>query len=143
MHNLFQDDLKDWAKEAAMIRLIYAHAQCNIAATAATDSTVDLPFERTALSVGPYWLEHVLNGTASIFLVLPPDHWLDDVESGPMIGGHGCFKSGTFLQDLCTSRVHKYFGNVLKRKRAKFLYLPSFHYLNNGSGKIKNTLDII
>lgn len=79
---IFQDNLEDWKKEAAVMRRVYTHAQCNIAATGAANSTVGLSFDREPISVTPFWIERDLKGARDKFLVLPPDYWLQDVDLG-------------------------------------------------------------
>ena len=72
----FQDDLKDWATEAAVMRSVYKNALFNIAASGAPNSLTGLSFERhppahqpfqTAVGSSEYW-------------VSPPD-WTDEIVS--------------------------------------------------------------
>ena len=54
---IYQDNLDDWAAEAQQMRLIYAHAECNIAATSAENSEIGLFFERDPFVLTPFEIE--------------------------------------------------------------------------------------
>jgi hypothetical protein len=73
---IFQDDLQDWAFEAASMCPVYANALFNIAATGASDSSIGLSFERNSLALQPFCI------TSELFKqcqwVFPPD-WAEDV----------------------------------------------------------------
>jgi hypothetical protein len=50
---IIQDSIEDWAHESAMMDLVYSNSTCNIAATAAEDSSVGCFFERNPLLAQP------------------------------------------------------------------------------------------
>lgn len=85
-----QDDLDDWHREAATMRKVYSRAIFNIAATNAMDSSIGLSFCRNPRAVGPFWVDakwpHIDDGIATDgkLLVLPPYHWIEDVEIGAL-----------------------------------------------------------
>ena len=50
---IIQDSIENWTHESAMIGLVYSNATCNIAATAAEDSSAGCFFERNPLLAQP------------------------------------------------------------------------------------------
>lgn len=52
---IMQDSLEDWQRESAKMGDIYAYSACNIAATAAVDSTQGCLFERAERSTNQLW----------------------------------------------------------------------------------------
>ncbi|KAF2114136.1 heterokaryon incompatibility protein-domain-containing protein [Lophiotrema nucula] len=54
---IFQDDLDDWEAEAAAMPAVYSNALCNIAATAAKNSSIGLSCERFSMAEKPFPVE--------------------------------------------------------------------------------------
>ena len=69
---IFQDNIGDWAAEAGQMHQVYAHAQCNIAATGASDSSAGLSFKRNDLAHQPF---QISLGTSKRRYWVSPFHW--------------------------------------------------------------------
>lgn len=76
---IFQDNLQDWAAEAASMRSVYKNASLNVAASGATDSSVGLSFERNPLAFQPFCV--TIN---SAYWVDPPDWPALAIQTGPL-----------------------------------------------------------
>lgn len=97
-----QDDLEDWAAEAATMCDVYSKAHCNIAATGASDGSVGLFFERGSTAECSFWVyaDWTLRNNsdidpqqawsspdrypAGLYQVYPIDQWMNDVEDSPL-----------------------------------------------------------
>ena len=77
---IFQDNLQDWATEAALMHSVYKNALLNIAANGAADASVGLSFERNPLSFRPFYVS-----TGSAKWVFPPDWPAISIRNGPLI----------------------------------------------------------
>lgn len=76
---IFQDNLQDWAAEAASMRSVYKNASLNIAASGATDSSVGLSFERNPLAFQPFCVT-----IKSAYWVYPPDWPALEIPTSPL-----------------------------------------------------------
>ena len=114
--NIFQDSLDDWSREAAVMRDVYSHALCNIAATGASDGFVGLFFERDPDVHCPFWVN--IDGLrpnarefqsrsypAGTYGLLPPDAWEDDLELSPLNR-----RAWVFQERLLSTRVMHFSG---------------------------------
>lgn len=91
---IFQDNINDWHKEATLMRNVYSHAICNIAATAAWDGSVGLFFDRDQMGQCPFWVQSDHHSNffrdktvvypAGGFLVCPKDQWMNELEMSPL-----------------------------------------------------------
>jgi hypothetical protein len=91
---IFQDDLKNWHREATAMCDVYSYALCNIAATGASDGSVGLFFERDLTACCPFWvctnwrLQDIVTENplypARIYELFPSDQWTFDLEWGPL-----------------------------------------------------------
>lgn len=87
---IFQDSLDDWSSQAAEMGLIYAGAICNIAATAAKNSSIGLFFDRQPQWSHPFRVTHPAQVSCSRnstdqaliknFCLYPNLSWENDVE---------------------------------------------------------------
>jgi hypothetical protein len=78
---IFQDNLQDWATEAAIMHSVYKNALLNIAANGAADASVGMSFERNPLAFRPFYVS-----TASAKWVFPPDWPGISIRKGPLVG---------------------------------------------------------
>jgi Heterokaryon incompatibility protein (HET) len=91
---IFQDDLSDWHKEAAVMCDVYSNALCNIAATGASDVSTGLFFERDPAGECAFWVntnwrlfESRTEGLvypAGVYGIFLCDQWTNDLELGPL-----------------------------------------------------------
>lgn len=86
--SIFQDNLQDWATEAASMRSVYKNASLNVAASGATDSSVGLSFERNPLAFQPFCV--TINQPTGCIRRTGPHSKSRPV---PSIREHGCCKS--------------------------------------------------
>lgn len=77
--SIFQDNLQDWATEAASMRSVYKNASLNVAASGATDSSVGLSFERNPLAFQPFCVT-----IKSAYWVYPPDWSALEIPTSPL-----------------------------------------------------------
>jgi hypothetical protein len=76
---IFQDNLQDWATEAAIMHSVYKNALLNLAANGAADGSVGLSFERNPLAFRPFYLD-----IGSANWVFPPDWPTSSIWEGPL-----------------------------------------------------------
>jgi hypothetical protein len=79
--SIFQDNLQDWATEAAIMHAVYKNALLNIAANGAADASIGLSFERSPLAFRPFCVS-----IGSAMWVFPPDWSALSIQKGPLIG---------------------------------------------------------
>lgn len=83
---IFQDNLDDWAIQAANMCDVYANAACNIAASGARNCSAGLSFERDVLAQQPFFLDRVDRGGKKLpsCIVFPPEWMALSVDMGPL-----------------------------------------------------------
>lgn len=100
-----KDDLSDWYREAALMGKVYSHAHCNIAASAASDSSKGLFMSRDSSVLQPIvvdcYVEQELEGSGLVPCLLTSDlYWNGFIDRSPL---HQ--RSWVFQERLLAPRV--------------------------------------
>jgi hypothetical protein len=82
---IIQDDPDDWLHESSLMHKVYANSLCNLAATAAENSSVGLFFDRDVSKLQPCWVEIPSKENSTVRYHIGVDYmWERNVSNAPL-----------------------------------------------------------